>query len=227
MIMKQLMKLSLVLFVLITLTSCGRRYGNTTYQEHPIDNKTIAVLPYKVITTGRIPAEITDEMLEEIEDAESEAFQASLYHQMLDRLSRRKYDHIHVRLQDYNETNQKLEQAEIDLRTSQEMSATELATILGVDAIVRSRVHKNKYLTDFESYGIHVATQIISIFSRRALWFYADTRTQDVRISSSIIDGSDATTLWSVSRRCPGYWHKDTYEVIEEINFNISRRLPR
>jgi len=107
----------------------------------------------------------TEEMLQEIEAAESQAFQASLYHQILRRLGRKNYRHLNVKVQAYEETNRKLANADIGYPESSNLSAQELATILGVDAVVRSNVHKTKHLTDLESYGIHIASQILFLFT--------------------------------------------------------------
>lgn len=72
--MKRILSYAILLsLVLISLSSCQRRYANTSYQGQRINNKTIAVLPYEVITTGRIPRDVTEEMILEIEEAESVA----------------------------------------------------------------------------------------------------------------------------------------------------------
>ena len=225
--MKSIKNFVFIIVILFSLTSCARRYSNTIYNENVIDNKTLAVLPYQVTTVGRIPDNLTDEMLLEIEEGESQAFQSSLYHQMLDRLARKKYRHLNIKIQAFDETNRKLSDAGFGIRETWDVPAAELAKILEVDAVVRSSVHKNQYLTNLESYGIFLAQQILFTLSSRAFWFGPSNKTSDVRISTSIIDIADGNALWSASRLCPTNWSRNTYDVIEEINFSITRRLPR
>ena len=225
--MKTMKNLSFLLVLLISLTSCAKRYSNTEYNEHVIRNKTIAVLPYQVITTGRIPENVTEEMLLEIEAAESRAFQASLHHQILNRLNRRRYRSLNIGIQSYDETNRLLRNADIDIQQSWDISSKELADLLGVDAVVRSTVHKNKYLTDLESYGIYLAHSILINFTNRYYWFLSNNKTSDVRISTTIIDASNGKAIWAASRKCPTDWNNNTYDVIERINYRISKRLPR
>ncbi len=225
--MKSMKNIGLIVLVAMSLTSCANRYSNTSYKENVIDNKTIAILPYKVTTTGRIPKELTDEMLLEIEYAESEAFQASLYHQFLGRMQKKRFRHLDLKVQAYEETNQKLFEADVDLLQSTKLSAKELSEILGVDAVVRSNVHKTNYLTNLESYGIDLAADILYILTDRVAWFLPSNNTSDVRISTTIVDTSDGNALWSASRRCPTDWRNNTHDVIERINHNITRRLPR
>lgn len=225
--MKTTKNIGLIILILFSLSSCARKNGAATYNRVSINGKTLAILPYKVVTTGRIPRDVSDEMLEEIETAESQAFQVSLYHQMLDRLGRNRYRDLDLRIQSVTETNQRLETAGISPLESWNIPAEELAAILGVDAVVKSTVHKTKYLTDLESYGIFVARQILANFSNNAYWFVPRNRTSDVRISTTIINAEDGIALWSVSRRCPTDWRNNTYDVIERINFQITRKLPR
>lgn len=215
------------ILTVLLLSACQRRYTNTAYHPSVIDNKTIAVLPYEVITTGRVSNKVTPEMMTEIEEGESQAFQASLYHQILNRLDSRKYQHLEVRVQSFNETNKIIQAAGYSIRESWDLPAQELAEILKVDAVVSSQVHKTQYLTDLESYGIHLARDLFWLLSDRSLWFIPYEKTSDVRIYSSIIDANDGHTLWAASRKCPTDWNWQTQDVIEKVNYRISKKLPR
>ncbi len=225
--MKMTKNIGLIVLIILSLSSCSRRFSNATYNKESIQGKRIAVLPYRVVTTGRIPEGITEDMIIEIEAAESQAFQVSLYNQILDRLDRRRHRNLNLRVQSIETTNQKLEAAGIRLEESWKVSSEDLADILGVDAIARSTVHKTQYLTELESYGIFVAREILANLSSSAYWLMPRNRTSDVRISTSIIDVKNGNTIWTASRICPTDWRNNTYDVIERINHRITRRLPR
>jgi len=212
------------LFFIISMSSCSHRFSNTEYAYSYISGKSVAVLPYEVVTTGRIPRNITQAHLDAIEEAESRAFQNSFYHQLLNRMDRR-YAFGEIRVQHFDDTNDKIEKAGYTLRDTWDMSSDELAGILGVDAVIKSKVHKTQYFTNLESYGLYVAANVVRILTDNYLWFIAGQRTSDVRVSCSIIGTEDGSTLWAMSRNCPTDWSNNTYDVIERINHRISRRL--
>ncbi len=215
------------LALVLGLMSCQNRYANTDYRPGPLTDKYIAILPYEVITEGRMPKEITEEQISEIEDAESEAFQASLYFQILDRLDSRRYRNQNISLQAYHETNKKIEAAGYTIRESWNIPADELAEILEVDAVFSAQVHKTQYLTDFESYGIFLTQAVMQSFSTGFWWFLPDNRTSDVRVYANLIDTQDGQSLWATSRICPTDWNWQTRDVVEKVNYRISKRLPR
>ncbi|MEM1319355.1 MAG: hypothetical protein AAGG75_03815 [Bacteroidota bacterium] len=224
--MKNLPFIIAAIVLSLSLSSCSRNfYTKANFSPSKTGPMTIAVLPYKIVTTGRIPRNVTPEDLQAIEEAESQAFQISMYNQVLRRMNRsRKKPAITV--QHFNETNNMLTEAGVRLSESWKKSPKELTKLLGVDAVLFSVVHKNQYLTNLESYGLHLAASLITVFANRVPWYLPNNRTSDVRISSSIIDGKDGTTIWAVARNCPTYWNRNTYDAIEKINFRVTKRIP-
>ncbi len=223
--MKKINYIYLAAISLVFFSACSPRYHGTVYAPEPIEDMKIAVLPYEVVTTGRVTEMVSEEELAEIEAHESQAFQRSMYHQLVDKLDR-KYHYNNLDIQYYGETNNLLDEAEISLYESTQMKSSELCELLGVDAVIRSEVHKHVYLTDLESIGLDVAYTLIVIFGDHYPWYLPGSETGDIHISTAIISGADGSTIWAASRGTSTHWDRGTYETIERINHKISKRIP-
>lgn len=216
----------LLLCSILVLASCGReRFKTYSYENFAYQHQRLAILPVATYTSGRIPREITDEQISMIEAAESQAFQIELYNQLI-RRSGRNDRQINIDFQHFSETNDRLEEAGIDLRTSSRTSPQELAQILEVDAVVITNVEKEHYLTDLESFGLSVLNSVAWVFSNGWWPLYGQNRTSDVLASSAIVDGGTGTVIWSTSRTSPTAWNRPHNEVVRAITRTISRRFP-
>ncbi|NUO01939.1 MAG: hypothetical protein HUU01_15145 [Saprospiraceae bacterium] len=215
-----------LIVALMALVACNREaYKTAGYDEYASTHRTMAILPTETITTGRMPKDATAEDIAVVEEAESKAFQVALYNQLSKRSGKRDGD-IRINFQHYSETNALLEKAGINLRDSWKHSPVELAGLLGVDAIVRTTVRKEFYLTNLESFGIQVATTIVAIFADPiAWWLFPNAHTSEVFASCSVLDGKTGQPTWSISRDKPTYWNKSHSEVVEEITRTLSRRF--
>lgn len=212
---------------LMVTAACNREaYKTAGYNEYASAHRVMAIIPTETITTGRLPKDATPEDIAVVEQAESKAFQVALYNQLAKRSGSRDGD-IRINFQHYTETNALLEKAGIDLRDSWKHSPVELASLLGVDAIVRSTVRKEFYLTNLESFGISVATTVIALFVSPAAWWLAPgAQTSDVFASCAVLDGKSGQATWSISRDEATYWNKGHSAVVEEISRRLSRRFP-
>ncbi|MCB0588124.1 MAG: hypothetical protein KDD06_22720 [Phaeodactylibacter sp.] len=214
------------LFAFLLLSSCSREYYKTAgYDQYAPGHHLIAVVPVHTITTGRIPPEVTGEMIEQLENAESQAFQISLYNEIARRSGSRAGE-IQINLQHYTETNARLKEAGYTPRESLELPPAELAQILGVDAVVRATVRKTQYLTDLEAFGLDMATTFLAIFTDWPFWFIPDSKTADVDASCSILDGTTGIPVWSTNRRWRLDWNRRHNEIIDNISRKMARRFP-
>lgn len=215
-----------ILFSILLFASCSReRFKTYSYENYAYQHQTLAIIPVATYTSGRIPRDISDEQIEMIEEAESQAFQIELYNQLIRRSGRNAND-INIDFQYFGTTNDKLEEAGIGLRESWRKSPEELAEILGVDAVVITNVEKERYLTDLESFGLSVLNSIAWVFSDGWWPLYGQNRTSDVLVSCAIVDGESGTVVWSTNRTCPTSWNRPHNDVIRSITRTISRRFP-
>lgn len=222
--MKNYCILTILTMIVFSQFSCSNSfYSRSEYSSGPLDNMNIAILPYDVVNTGRIPNGLSDEDIESIETAESKAFQVSLHNQIVRRLEKR--DNYSIQIQHHSETNSLLKKGGYDLRFASTIPAADLADLLGVDVVIKSTIHKTQYLTDLESYGIQIAANILWVLTD-SWWWGLDSRTGDVRISSTAIDTKAGSSIWSASRNKATYWNRNTYDTIERINYRMSKRMP-
>lgn len=215
-----------LLFAALMLSNCGREYYKTaSYENLAPQHQLIAVVPVHTITTGRIPPEATEEMIREVEDAESQAFQISLYNEIAKRSGSREGE-INIALQDFSETNRRLKEAGYSPRESWGLSPSELAGILGVDAVVRATVRKTQYLTDLESFGLSMARSFLFIFTDAPFWLIPNSKTSDVDASCSILDGKTGTSVWTANKTVETDWNRPHNEIIDNISRKMARRFP-
>lgn len=221
-------KLFIPVFCMFLLSNCNREaYKTVDYNTLTRSHQVLAILPVETITTGRIQAELDQSAIDEIEEAESLAFQISLYNQLSRRSGTTSGD-IRVNFQHYSQTNAYLEEAGIDIREAWNRPPLELADLLNVDAVVRTTVQKEQYLTDLESFGVAVATTIVALFSD-SYWPWAAhnrARTSDVLVSCSVLESTQGIAVWSTSKEKPTFWNRNHREVVDEITRALARRFP-
>ena len=210
-------------------SSCGpaafQKYRTAAYDDLANEHEILAILPVEVITTGRIPEEITEEDLQKIEAEESKAFQASLYTQLAKESGSRNRD-IQVNFQHYAETNARLEEANISYDQAINMAPGKLAQILKVDAVVKTRIEKEQYLTDLESLGIQLVRRIAVLTNNYPYPGFLNSKTSDVFVNMSALDAEHGIPVWALDQVCPTYWNKSTREIIDDITRWMANRFP-
>ena len=213
--------LHFISFVLVLLaTGCKPYFKATDFDQTTADHTTVAVLPFELFTVGHIPAKLTPEMIEEIEEVESTTFQSSFYNKILSSTSRGR-GQLRVGIQHFAETNSLLEKNGITVRDSWTMSPKELANILGVDAVVKSRIEKNQYFLD----GIEISETIFTILTDSPDPFYVSDRNKQVTSDYSLVD-TEGVTLWSIGYRNTSDWREQADQLVSQINHRSSRHFP-
>lgn len=215
----------LALVAIFIGSACSPQYYETAaYDEFAGEHQTIAVLPSQTVTSGRIPPEWTEEMVRQIEENESHAFQIAVFDEIAQRSGRRDGE-ILIYLQHYTETNAKLEEAGISVRDSWTMAPADLAALLGVDAVVRTSMRKDMFLTELESFGVSMAQTAISIFGGGNP-FYVPTKTSDVFLSAAVLDGETGITVWNTDRKTQTDWNNRHSEIVRRLARVLARRFP-
>lgn len=227
------MKKNLPLYVSIILvtayasfSSCSHKYyTDSLFEQQTAGHRIVAVLPAEMIFTGNQPKDLTPEEIAKIEEMESKSFQQSLYNGILRYANSRKY-FTTVNLQDVNSTEKLLEQNNISVKDSWKKDDKELAQLLGVDAIVRMRIQKQRYMSDVASYGISVGRQIIynTGLGSKIPFPYVPNKTNDIYASCNLV--SNNMTLWNDNYKEASDWNTASNVVIENITDNFGRHFP-
>jgi len=143
--------LSILFAAMVVVTSCEPVYKAANFQETANQHRVIAVLPPKVIIEIKSAKEA--EAIKNQEKIESERFQNALVSYLNENHTK---NTIFVKAQNTEETNKIL--ADNNITSLAGKSYQELAKLLGVDAVVSSRVSLAKPLTNGEAFFTSLLT---------------------------------------------------------------------
>ena len=208
------------------LFSCSNKYytaGN--FSEKTEDHKVVAILPAEVTFSGKQPKNLSPEDIAKAEEAESINFQYALMNSILRHANTKKYVTT-VNFQDINTTQKILDQNNISVRESWNKDDAELAKLLGVDAVIRMSIRKQRYMSDEASYGVGVAKQIVyktGIGSKVPVPGSVG-KTFDVYATCNLL--SDRQTLWNDNYKRAADWDTPANVIIEWITDDFGENFP-
>lgn len=223
---KKVLLLSIVLVVLLT-QFCSRRWrASPIFLEKTGNHRIIAVLPFEMVFTGKQPKKLTPDQIREIGEAESLAFQASLYRLLC--LEQGRYRHpIVIDIQPVEKTNDILEDQGFSIRETWKMEPVELARILKVDAVVRTRVEKKRYMSGMASFGLEVGAAILDVIADEfPLDFLVPRATKRIRTHCFLYNGKDGFTLWAKNVEDYADWSLSANDIIDGITIHFAKRFP-
>lgn len=223
-LMKKIIPFLLVMAVTVTLSCSRKYYASSFFDQQTAGHKLIAVLPSEIVLTGKRPEQLTEEQISKIEEEESRAFQLALYSNILQHANSNKY-YMFVGVQDVTKTMATLEENHISLRDSWKTDDKKLAQLLGVDAVVRMQIRKKRYMSDYASYGVTVARDVIrqTPLSKLPIPSRLGT-TEDIYAYCSVV--SNSVTLWNNNYKAAADWDNPSNEIIENITDNFGRYFP-
>lgn len=224
-ILRLLSYLTIFLYT-ISSTSCGHKnYVSSSFEQQTATHKIIAILPAEMIFTGKQPKELMPEDIAAIEEKESKAFQESLVNGIFQYANTRR-QYMTINVQDVITTNQLLTQNNISIRDSWTKNDKELSKLLGVDAVVRMRIQKKRYMSELASYGIGVGRQIIGMIGNNNKFSTPSlpNKTNDIYAACNIV--SDNKTLWNDHYEASADWNNPPDVVINNITNNFGKSFP-
>ena len=224
--MKKNLPLLTVAFIATAFfTSCAHKYyQSSNFEQQTARHKTIAILPAEMIFTGTKPKNLTPEDIAKIEETESLTFQNSLFNGILRHANTKKYVTT-ISVQDISTTQKLLEENNITVRGSWKEDDRKLAQLLGVDAVVRMRVQKKRYMSDLASMGISVGTQVLSSISSGTFPVpYISNKTNDIFASCNVV--SNNQTLWNDNYEKGADYNRPSDAVINDITDNFGKHFP-
>lgn len=224
------MKGKTILAAALVLSACTAvHYESPELAVREPTNDRVAVLPFEMVLTGKIPAEVSPAQLLAIEETESLAFQHAFYNRLLDRSSVTRKRPILVRIQTIETTNRILSENKIGIRDSWAVPAEELAEMLSVDAVIRTRVVKERYLSDLASYASEVGLHVLhEATGGETDWLIPPslTRTHDIHAESSLVGCPGGDLLWKVEIHRATDWRRPANDVIVGITKKLSKKFP-
>jgi hypothetical protein len=208
------------------LFSCSNKYYTANnFSEKTEDHKVVAILPAEVTFTGKQPKNLSPEAIAQAEERESIDFQYALLNGILNHANSRKYVTT-VNFQDVNTTTKILEQNDISVRDSWKRNDNELAKLLGVDAVIRMNIRKQRYMSDEASYGVGVAKQIVyktGIGSKVPVPGSVG-KTYDIYATCNLL--SDNQTLWNDNYKRSTDYDTPANVIVEWITNDFGENFP-
>jgi hypothetical protein len=224
------MKRTALLFLAVTFSACTAvDYTSPRFPEVARNHQSVAVLPVEMVFTGKAPKRLTAEDIMLIEEGESLAFQVTLYNYLLDRSSLRRQRPIWISIQPIERTNQLLTEQGLTIRDTWLLPPGELAEMLDVDAVVRTRVRKTRYLSDLASYGLTVGMHVAHEATNGDYgWLlpWGMTRTYDVYAEGELVAADEGTLLWKVAVNRETDWSQPANDVVRGITRKLAKKFP-
>lgn len=215
----------LVLVSIITTSSCRHKfYTAANFDEETRDHKKVAILPAEMIFTGNRPQNMTDADIAKTEELESTVFQQFLYNNILKYSKKGRY-YTTVSFQSTTSTLQLLEKNDISVRESWKMTAEELKQLLNVDAVVRMKVQKERYMSDLASLEISVGQKVLNTIGHPAgISVPVSSRTSTISSTCSILP--DDIVLWNDAYTRSSDYYTPGRQVIADITNQFGKRFP-
>jgi hypothetical protein len=218
-----------MLLLVVSLTACTAvDYTSPRFPEVALDHQSVAVLPVEMVFTGKAPKRVTAEDIMRLEEGESLAFQASLYNYLLDRSNLHRRRPILISIQPIDRTNRLLTEAGLAVQDTWVLPAEELAEVLGVDAVVRTRVRKTRYLSDLASFGIAVGIHVaLEALDEDHAWLLPwGPRTYDIYAEGALVAADEGALLWKVAVNRETDWSQPANDVVRGITRKLAKKFP-
>ena len=224
--MKQNLLYAFIASFVLFLFACSNKYytaGN--FSEKTEDHKVVAILPAEVTLAGKLPKNLSPEDIAKAEESESVNFQYALMNSILRHANTRKYVTT-VNFQDINTTQKILDANNISIRDSWKKDDNELAKLLGVDAVIRMSIRKQRYMSDEASYGVGVAKSVIfrTGIGSKVPVPNSVGKTYDVYASCNLL--SDNQTLWNDNYKRAADYDTQPNVIVEWITDWFGENFP-
>jgi hypothetical protein len=224
--MKQNLLPGFVAIFILFLFSCSNKYYTASnFEEKTEKHKVVAILPAEVALTGKLPKNLSPEDIAKAEERESIDFQYALMNSILNHANTKKYITT-VNFQDINTTQKILEQNNISIRDSWKKNDEELAKILGVDAVIRMNIRKQRYMSDEASYGVGMAKQVIykTGLGSKVPVPSSVGKTYDIYATCNLL--SDNQTLWNDNYKRSTDYDTPPNVIVEWITDDFGTNFP-
>lgn len=216
----------LLLLVALSMMSCSKSFYVVDHFEETTQNhESIAILPVEMIYLGKKPKSLSAEEIKQIEIEESKIFQASIFHEILGSTKRGKKP-LRVEVQAYQTTLAMLEDKGISIHESWSMDPQDLMSILEVDAVLKGRVEKTRYMSDLTSYGIETGGRILSDVLPGGYSYTPVAISKAVDVSYSLVDTNGRHTLWSMDRSMNSTYRRNSQDMIDILNHRVAKKFP-
>lgn len=205
--------LTAVFFLALLCSSCSPSiYLAQDFRSYAPNHKVVAILPASV-SIGMRPNQArntSEEQMRRMQQQSSLDFQYRIYSWLLRRQQQQRYT---VTFQDVALTNSLLRKANLTDEDMRTLSPHDLATALGVDAVLTTSVRTTKPMSD----GAAVALGVLV-----GAW----GNTNQANITVDIHEGGAGTLLWKYDFVAAGSVGSSPESIVNALMRNASRKFP-
>ena len=215
-------KLILLLTLSLLLFSCARRRTMERVQGYGI--RTIAILPIDLTVAGNRPTKITPEQYQERIERNRRFMYNALYIDLVQFADVRLRKYSQVEFQAKDKTREILERKGITDSAAQQMDAAELASLLGVDAVLKTSITQNRIMSDEAAMGVDVISGVIRSAGGNLPLPTGAARTSDIYVSCALLKNGYA--VWSTRFNNSTDWNYPVELAMQDVTRGIARRFP-
>lgn len=214
--------LLLSLIAIILITSCARRRTMERVQGYGI--RTIAILPIDLTVAGSKPVKISAEEYQNRIERNRRYMYNALYIDLVQFGDMRLRKYSNVEFQSIDKTRDVLKEKNISDSAAQEMDGEELAKLLGVDAVIKTKITQNRIMSDEAALGVDVVSGVIRSAGIGAPLPTGAARTSDIYVSCSLLKRGYA--VWSTRFNNSTDWNYPVEVAMQDVTRGIARRFP-
>ena len=200
----------LVLFLCVWICGCATVYTDKGFANYQERHQRIAILPPTVsINALAFKAGTDTAIIRGQEIKESALLYRQLYSQLLKQFGKDRYT---IEFQDIEETQARLQQAELSDLALRAQTKTRIAEILGVDAVMSLRVYRDHPMSGGEA-----------LFS---VLLVGASMKNEVQANLSIYDGQSGRLLWNFDHLISGGLVSSAEGMTRSLMTSIAKRFP-
>jgi hypothetical protein len=205
--MKKAILLSLALAFLAA--GCATVYQSPEFFEMRAKHRLVALLPFDVsISSTRLPKGMTIEMLKEMEKDEGFGTQSLFYARFLKNSA-----DFAVSFQDVDKTNAILAKNNIGFEALRTTSKEDLASLLGVDAVITGKIQREKPMSE-------AAAIVVGVL----IGFWGSTN--KVNVDLTIHDGPTGELFWKYTHELSASIGSSSEQLVKAFTRKIARNFP-
>lgn len=212
----------LILLSFILIVSCARRRTMERVQGYGI--RSIAILPIDLTVAGSKPVKISAEEYQNRIERNRKYMYNALYIDLVQFGDIRLRKYSNVEFQSIDKTRDVLKEKNISDSAAQEMDGEELAKLLGVDAVIKTKITQNRIMSDEAAMGVDVISGVIRSAGIGVPLPTQAARTSDIYVSCSLLKRGYA--VWSTRFNNSTDWNYPVEVAMQDVTRDIARRFP-
>jgi hypothetical protein len=223
-VMQKLLLLPLCVLLLISCRTNRSVYKSSGFDEKSSIVKTVAVLPFNIVSTGYREKTVSDADIKNANEKLGYNFQESLFNFLLETNGKKKKAPV-TSFQPLQTTLAILAASKLDVATMYSKRPEELTRLLGVDAIVMTTLETHKNMSDGAAYGVYAARAILTQTNVGGAPLFGISA-GNIKMNSYLYANGGSELFWKTFRQGNNELPSNQQGQIEFFTFWIAKKFP-